>query len=136
VFITPHIGDFGLVAELKDIQKGNHQEDATPNALAALSSTEGQPGTRFYHPKSSRAICPKLDVYSLGIIAFELVYQFGTKSERSIVLDKLGRGIFPEEFRNHEMADGIQKMLCTTTEDRWACSDVRKWLRTIIAKYE
>ena len=112
------------------------EQEAQPTALAVLSSADGQPGTRFYYPVSSGVICPKLDVYSLGVIAFELVYQFGTKSERSIVLDRLGKGIFPKEFETHEMADGIIRMLCTTREERWSCSDVRKWLRTIIAKYE
>jgi len=64
------------------------------------------------------------------------VYHFGTKSERSIVLEKLGKGMFPEGFKEHEMVDGIRRMLCTTADERWACSDVRRWLKGIIAKYE
>ena len=150
LYLIPHIGDFGLVADIKDTES-EPSPSFTPNnalvskiddtlflppALSGLSSR--QPGTRFYcAPKSVRGknvICPKVDVYSLGVIALEMIYRFGTRSERAIELDKLKDGIFPQGFENHEMAEGIKHMLCKERNDRWACADVRKWLKGLTAK--
>ncbi len=58
----------------------------------------------------------------------ELVYPFGTKSERMDVLSSLGRGVLPTEFRDHGMAEGISKMTCAERDERWGCEDVREWL--------
>lgn len=142
-FITPHIGDFGLVAEIKESQTESSatlspdKERFEPTALAVLSSQQPsrQPGTRFYCAPKSTTICPKMDVYSLGVIAFEMIYKFGTKSERAIVLDKLTtEGVFPRPFEKHEMADGIKAMLCRDVSKRWDCAAVRKWLNGLVEK--
>jgi translation initiation factor 2-alpha kinase 3 len=103
---------------------------------ANSSQAGGQAGTRFYRPPSSSKICPKLDVYSLGVIAFELLNKCGTKTERAVVLSDLLKGIFPAKFEKHEMADGIKHMLWNNRDDRWGCTEVRKWLKGIIAKHE
>lgn len=150
LYLIPHIGDFGLVADIKDTESEPStsltpdtalisQTDDTlflPPALSGLSSR--QPGTRFYRaPKSLKGknvICPKVDVYSLGVIALEMIYRFGTRSERAIELDKLKDGIFPRGFENHEMAEGIKHMLFGERKDRWGCADVRKWLKGLTEK--
>ncbi|KAG9247701.1 kinase-like domain-containing protein [Calycina marina] len=135
VSLTPYIGDFGLVAKLDEIP--GPENEGQPTSIALLASTDThQPGTRFYHPASWRTVDPKLDVYSLGVIAFELVYKFGTKSERSIVLEKVGGGVFPVDFKGHELEEGIKKMLCNSTKERWSCTEVRAWLQDIITRYE
>jgi translation initiation factor 2-alpha kinase 3 len=172
LYITPHIGDFGLVAEMQDpevsepslaVEAPDSSTDAstsgtpptalTPNfKIAAEPSTKGklaivpthpspglssrQPGTRFYvSPNSSNGksvICPKVDVYSLGVIAFEMIYKFNTRTERVFELEKLKDGVFPKGFENHVMADGIKSMLAKDREQRWGCAEVRNWLETII----
>jgi translation initiation factor 2-alpha kinase 3 len=107
-------------------------------ALAVVSSQHRQAGTKFYCPpilNNDNTICPKLDVYSLGVIAFELCTKFGTKTERAVVLEKLNCGTFPREFDEHELAEGIKGMLCGRREDRWTCAQVRKWLRNINEKF-
>jgi translation initiation factor 2-alpha kinase 3 len=126
VYITPCIGDFGLIAELKDATQTNFS--ASP-----LSQLQPKPvGTQFYRPTQiplhEPKICPKLDIYSLGIIAFELAYQFGTKAERAILLTDLGRGKVPKDFEGHALQRGILKMVSVDRDQRWNCGDVRDWL--------
>lgn len=139
-FITPHIGDFGLAAEVKGDQLVAHGEDnIQPMALAMVSSQHRQVGTKFYCPpilNNDKTICAKFDIYSLGIIAFELCTKFGTKSERMVVLERLSKEVFPAEFEKHELAEGVKGMLCTRREDRWNCTQVRKWLRKIKEGFE
>lgn len=149
LYLIPHIGDFGLVADIQDTETGPSPA-LTPNtalisktdskfrspALSQLSSR--QPGTRFYcAPKSltgKTIICPKVDVYSLGVIALEMIYRFSTKAERAFELEKLRDGVFPPGFEGHEMADGIKQMLREERNDRWGCADVRDWLKSFIEK--
>ncbi|KAJ1941165.1 hypothetical protein EC988_006833, partial [Linderina pennispora] len=40
----------------------------------------------------------KADIYSLGIIFFELYYPFATAMERMLVIKDLRRGVFPQPF--------------------------------------
>jgi translation initiation factor 2-alpha kinase 3 len=130
-FITPHIGDFGLVAEIRKPQadsartpRGEHVFE--PTELARLAPA----GSRFYTPQAPvDVICPKLDVYSLGVVTFELLYKFSTKSERMIVLEKLKMGEFPKDFEDHKMAAGIKAMICGSRDERWTCTDIRNWLQ-------
>ncbi|CZS89094.1 uncharacterized protein RAG0_00553 [Rhynchosporium agropyri] len=133
--ICPHIGDFGLIHDLKVVAA---DPAATPSKKqAALQpfpfSTAGsqQAGTKFYCPTQvpkKEPICPKLDVYSLGVITFEMVYRFGTKTERAITLDKLRDGVFPAKFEQHTLCEGIKAMLCQDRDERWSCAQVRAWL--------
>ena len=129
-FITPHIGDFGLVAE---IRKPVGDSPRTPEGEHIFEPTElarlAPAGSKFYLPKAPiDVICPKLDVYSMGVVSFELLYKFGTKTERLIVLESLKQGVLPYDFENHVMAPGIMAMICANRDDRWDCAATRKWL--------
>jgi eukaryotic translation initiation factor 2-alpha kinase 3 len=76
-------------------------------------------------------------VFSLGIIAFELVYKFGTEAERRAVLSNLGKnGVVPDDFREHEMREGIEKMICKDTDRRWSTTLVREWLERLMQSWE
>ncbi|KAK2627698.1 hypothetical protein QTJ16_002344 [Diplocarpon rosae] len=129
IHVCPVIGDFGLIHELKDPQ-------AEP--FLSPTKTELQPfpfsqqaGTKFYCPPKvpeQNPICTRLDVYSLGVIAFELVYKFGTKSERHDVLSAMRNGVWPAEFESHKLAGGIKAMLHDDRDKRWESAQVRKWL--------
>ncbi|KAI8997164.1 kinase-like domain-containing protein [Pilobolus umbonatus] len=60
-------------------------------------------GTRTYASPEQLADPPlpydeKVDIYSLGIILFELFQPFSTGMERADAIDKLKRGVFPEGF--------------------------------------
>ena len=97
-----------------------------------------QVGTFFYMApkplKGKAKICPKVDVYSLGVIALEMICEFGTVYERGQELVKLKNGGFPQALDGHPMEDGIKHMLAHQTEERWSCEEVRKWLEGIIEK--
>lgn len=138
-FITPHIGDFGLIAKLDNCPPVQKPESFRPSPFAVLSSVASskQPGTKYYRApnieaKSGQCICPKLDIYSIGVIAYELLVKFGTKSERHVVLDNLSRGVL-DGLKGHVMEDGIKGMLCPNREERWDCETVRKWLLDILS---
>ncbi len=134
-YVCPHIGDFGLIHELKEPQT---EAFATPTRKKVAMqpfpfsvAASKQAGTKFYVPSKVpriNPICPRLDVYSLGIIAFEMVYPFRTRSERGIVLNQLGTGLFPKDFESHKLAEGIKAMLHEDRDKRWDCAQVRKWL--------
>jgi translation initiation factor 2-alpha kinase 3 len=140
LWVIPHIGDFGLVAEMREASPNLSKPTTSlqvyqPSTLAILSSQASrQAGTRFYYPpgKSDKTICPRLDVYSLGVIAFELTNSFGTRSERLVVLENLNRGIYPIGFDEHKMANGVKGMLYHERLKRWDCATLRRWLEDII----
>lgn len=108
----------------------------------------------------------KLDIYSLGVVLFELLYHLGTKMERQLVLSELTRGasspsaagpntertVFPSDFAKKVdmgqmiLDDGvcvaeslmmcIKGMLEPRPQHRWRCSGVKKHLRRILAASE
>lgn len=114
VHICPVIGDFGLI---HDIQ-AKFSEVESDNVV----------GTHFYCPTEVPVVCEKLDVYALGVIAFELTQNFGTLSERGIVLSGLRNAVFPADFDQNPLSRGIQKMLEREREERWGCEEVGRWL--------
>jgi translation initiation factor 2-alpha kinase 3 len=132
VYITPCIGDFGLNAEIQEplTVENNSQPTFQPSRLATLQPKPV--GTQFYRPptmpKNEPVVCEKLDVYSLGVMAFELNYKFGTKSERATVLTLVNKGLLPKDFGDDEMAAGIRAMTCEDRSERWDCAAVREWL--------
>ncbi|KAH9834307.1 Protein tyrosine kinase [Teratosphaeria destructans] len=90
VRLNVRIGDFGLVS-------------AVEHPAAVTSGL--QVGTALYRPPSSAAArglgyaSPRLDLYALGVIAFELLWRFETRMERQETLGRVKEGVFPEGFR-------------------------------------
>ena len=94
-FVCPKLGDFGLIYELK------HSTPSDPFSSGPSPLVSSNVGTTLYCPPVSSenpAPCPKLDVFSLGVIAFELVYNFKTDTERRVVLMRL-----LAEFRAYQL---------------------------------
>lgn len=69
VYVNPRIGDLGLVAALDD------GVGATSDCPGAAT---GPVGTEFYRPFGKCLDLKKLDVFSLGVVLFELVRRFST----------------------------------------------------------
>nr|XP_014089548.1 eukaryotic translation initiation factor 2-alpha kinase isoform X1 [Bactrocera oleae] len=132
------IGDFGLVTDMSDI----------PNMVTKCGDTTGLPscarhtqqvGTHLYmSPEQLRGqhYDFKVDIYSLGLIFFELLVFFGTEMERIKTLRQLRDGSYPLEFphnypKEHEL---LQLMLSqqpterpATTELKLKLLDILKW---------
>lgn len=104
------IGDFGLVSAIA------RPEDKTPTTPSRIV------GTEIYRPESvTRDNHPSLDFYALGVIAFELVWRFGTRMERHEILHKLKKGEFPNNFEEHipdcpGLMDFIKSMVLASEE--------------------
>ena len=54
----------------------------------------------------------KVDIYSLGIILFELLFPFSTEMERVVALTNLRKSIFPENFALQYPAEVCIFFLC------------------------
>ncbi|KAJ3680725.1 hypothetical protein LUZ60_017003 [Juncus effusus] len=86
------IADFGLAKFLKLEQIDQEQNFPTNTAGVSMTGT-GQMGNRLYNAPEIEEKWPqineKVDMYSLGVIFFELWHPFGTDSERCKVLSDL-----------------------------------------------
>jgi eukaryotic translation initiation factor 2-alpha kinase 3 len=136
-YLTPRIGDFGLVAEMTT-------NEPVPPSTAHVSSvtSPGKPvGTEFYRPPVRTAsVDEKLDVFALGVLLFELLWKFDTRMERHMVLANLGKGVLPNDFAEKAGNGGkalencISGMVRADAEKRYGCGKVRKCLEGILQK--
>jgi translation initiation factor 2-alpha kinase 3 len=127
VHVVPRIGDFGLVAALGE------------KCVAGGVETAVKPvGTEFYRPETSSGVSEKLDVYALGVIAVEMLSQFGTRMERVDALTKLRKGEFPDGFaaRLGEMGDKMQQligaMVLPDQQQRMGCDEVKGEITALV----
>lgn len=91
------IGDFGLVVEMKQNEDELMKEKSSKNG----SKFKDNDGTFLYmspEQLTGNEYNHKIDIYSLGIILFELIYSFNTQMERIETLKKLKNHMFPEGF--------------------------------------
>jgi eukaryotic translation initiation factor 2-alpha kinase 1 len=114
--LTPKIGDFGLVSEIKCscgykcslVERGgdssrlvNSSSNSGILSLSSSSHTKGVGTVTYASPEqlNQEDYTQKSDIYSLGIICFELFYPISTQMERTRVLTDLKQGHkFPESF--------------------------------------
>lgn len=90
------VADFGLVKAMQepcgvDTQKGHYNYNHSVNVGTMLYMSPEQLNSRKYDYK--------VDIYSLGLIFFELLVPFRTDSERIKVLTNLKKHLYPEEFK-------------------------------------
>ena len=97
------VGDFGLVTGSAFGNFGNSYL-----ALKTLGEDykqhTGNIGSHFYispEQMSGLKYDNKVDIFSLGVIFFELHYPFSTQMERAKELDNLRSQKFPPRFRTH-----------------------------------
>lgn len=102
--VLVQLGDFGLACPL---QSARH-------SLAF--------GTKLYAaPEQLAGKCEsKSDLYSLGIVLFELIQCFNTDMERVENITKLRNGVFPEDLqkRQTEFVEMIVQLTCKKYEER------------------
>ncbi|KAI4717366.1 kinase-like protein [Aureobasidium sp. EXF-10727] len=101
------IGDFGLVSAIA------RPEDTPPMAGVSCKAV----GTEIYRPYTvTRDNHPSLDVYALGIIAFELLHPFGTRMERYEMLHQLKKGNIPDNLDTRTKCEGMSKWILSMVE--------------------
>ena len=116
--MTPRIGDFGLVAVLSD-------------SCTAPDTSAKPVGTEFYRPQTNSGINEKMDVFALGVVAFEMLHKFDTRMERIAALSELRRGIFPDGlaesigYMGTEVQQLIGDMVQVDEQKRLSCDQVK-----------
>ncbi|KAJ2506785.1 hypothetical protein IWW47_001412 [Coemansia sp. RSA 2052] len=104
VTLIPRIGDFGLATKTTQapvlgssspppLRAGHGNGRRTSNVGTITYAAPEQLGNGV-----ETAYSEKADIYSLGIIFFELYCEFSTAMERVVVIGDLRRGVFPERF--------------------------------------
>ncbi|KAM9330344.1 eukaryotic translation initiation factor 2-alpha kinase 3 [Gastrophryne carolinensis] len=91
------VGDFGLVTEMD--QEDDDEAVLTP--MPAYARHTGQVGTKLYMSPEQmygQSYSHKVDIFSLGLILFELLYPFSTNMERVRILTELRDLKFPSLF--------------------------------------
>jgi serine/threonine protein kinase len=91
-FNTWKVGDFGLAISIDRTIK---QDDC---AMDALSIGVGTVTYAAPETITDSGYTTQADIYSLGIILFELMYPLKTQMERAQVLNALKKGSFPDDF--------------------------------------
>lgn len=104
------IGDFGLVTDMAEMpvdpltssssNSNSFVGDFDFTSISQKKHTQ-QVGTSLYmSPEQAKSLAYnyKVDIYSLGLILFELLNFFNTESERYKVLENIRKHIFPKGF--------------------------------------
>lgn len=103
------IGDFGLVTDMAEspidplTSSSSNSNSSTNFDFTNISHKKHtqRVGTSLYmSPEQSKGLPYnyKVDIFSLGLILFELLNYFNTETERYKVLDDIRKHIFPKEF--------------------------------------
>merc|ERR1712223_551719 len=113
---TLKIGDFGLATvgynAGEDDEEIKHNKTLTPQDVQEGHTEEV--GTELYMSPEQVEKKPynhKVDIYSLGLILFELLVPFKTQMERIDTMTKLKKLEFPKEFIDQPECELVKSML-------------------------
>ncbi|KAF9422198.1 hypothetical protein HW555_002007 [Spodoptera exigua] len=120
------VGDFGLVTAMTDTS----QDGDTAHVMDAHQRHTYRVGTHLYmspEQLESRPYSYKVDIYSLGLILFELLQPFSTESERVACLLQLRQHKYPPEFIQGypEETEVLKMMLSDDPSKRPTATGVR-----------
>ncbi|KAF6143812.1 hypothetical protein GIB67_016733 [Kingdonia uniflora] len=123
------IGDFGLAKFFKLEQL---DQDTFPTDTTGVSvDGTGQVGTYFYTAPEVEQGWPKIDekvdMYSLGVVFFELWHPFGTAMERHVILSDLKqKGSLPPSWVAEfpEQATLLQRLMSPSPSNRPSATEI------------
>uniref|UniRef100_A0A3Q2QF33 Eukaryotic translation initiation factor 2-alpha kinase 3 n=1 Tax=Fundulus heteroclitus TaxID=8078 RepID=A0A3Q2QF33_FUNHE len=121
------VGDFGLVTAMD--QEDDEEEPSVLTPAPLLTRHTGQVGTKLYmspEQLSGNSYSHKVDIYSLGLILFELLYPFRTQMERVRTLTEVRELRFPEVFsrNNAQELSMVRSMLSLSPGERPEAADI------------
>ncbi|XP_060646711.1 eukaryotic translation initiation factor 2-alpha kinase isoform X1 [Drosophila nasuta] len=130
------IGDFGLVTDTVDIPNTPGESGDHPGLPSSVRHTQ-QVGTHLYmSPEQLRGqhYDYKVDIYSLGLIFFELHVYFCTEMERIKTLRALRDGQYPADFGTQypEQYELLQRMLSPQPSQRPQTKQLKQQLHEIL----
>lgn len=104
------VGDFGLVKDIESTFDCDHSRRSVTSSYKGHTKEVGT--TLYMSPEQSegRMYDYKVDIYSLGIILFELLVPFSTAMERIKTLTDLKCLKFPDEFASKYPAEVISNV--------------------------
>eukprot|EP00249_Psilotum_nudum_P019722 c27388_g1_i1 orf=702-2933(-) len=118
------IGDFGL-AKFSNLEPPDREPFITAEMVGGSLDGTGQVGTYFYTaPEIDQGwphIDEKVDMYSLGVVLFELWHPFNTAMERHIILTDLKRkSTLPSNWATEfpQQAALVQRLMAANPSDR------------------
>jgi serine/threonine protein kinase len=115
------IGDFGLAKELEgDEETTQSRSSGSGDSNSDLTCGIGTASYAAPEQLERRSYSFKVDIYSLGIIFFELFSSFGTYAERARMLKELKRGNMPCSIMNKfpKEMEMVQWMMSTNPDER------------------
>lgn len=121
------VGDFGLV---KDVEDAFDLEMMKKGSSSIYKGHTVEVGTQLYmSPEQfkSRIYDNKVDIYSLGLIFFELLVPFSTEMERIKILTNVKKMIYPLEFPKKFQYEYklLENMLCEDPSKRLSITDIK-----------
>ncbi|XP_046971883.1 eukaryotic translation initiation factor 2-alpha kinase-like isoform X1 [Vanessa cardui] len=129
IFFAPDgkvkVGDFGLVTAMTD-----NSQDGPAEELDVHARHTHRVGTHLYMSPEQllgRPYSYKVDIYSLGLVLFELLHPFGTESERVACLMRVRNGHYPHNFQQNypNETEVLKLMLSDEPKERPTASGVR-----------
>ncbi|XP_022114811.2 eukaryotic translation initiation factor 2-alpha kinase isoform X1 [Pieris rapae] len=130
IFFAPDgkvkVGDFGLVTAMGD----NSQDGEGTEQMNMHAPHTYRVGTHLYMSPEQLLGLPysyKVDIYSLGLVLFELLHPFGTESERVSCLMRLRDGQYPNHFQQNypNETEVLKLMLSSDPNQRPTASGVK-----------
>ncbi|KAK2824097.1 hypothetical protein Q5P01_021272 [Channa striata] len=122
------IGDFGLVTAEKDDDAENLKERTVYKGTPSYMAPEQKSGSTYDR---------KVDIFALGLIYFELLWNISTGHERKVIWDDAISGKLPHGLSQkfHQENQIIKSTLCVKPEDRPDASTLKKkleeWAHTL-----
>ncbi|XP_020589730.1 eIF-2-alpha kinase GCN2 isoform X2 [Phalaenopsis equestris] len=124
------IGDFGL-AKFLNLDQLDHDQYLPDETNGVSMDGTGQVGTYFYTAPEIEQRWPqineKVDMYSLGVVFFELWHRFATTMERHITLTDLKqKGVLPNHWiaKFPKQSAILQRLMSPGPADRPSATDL------------